>query len=85
MKSNRTKYLSYIEEHRKHHSMINDVAKKSSEKAISESHSKSVAVTYLEGENIVQVDAKGNRSTVGKIENNRRKVKIGDKDTLSKK
>ena len=50
MKSDRTKYLSYIEEHRKHHSVIGEVAKKSSKKAIADSHKESVPVTYLDGE-----------------------------------
>jgi len=79
------KYLTYLEEHRKHHSVIEKVAESSTKKAIADSHKKSVPVTFMEGEKIVKVGPKGNKSVVGTVKNNRRKVKVGDKTRLSKK
>lgn len=78
------KYLTYIEDTRKHHSKINDAAGKSAENAISDSRKKQIPVTYLEGTEIVKVTSGKRRVIIGKIENNRRKVKVGAKTTLSK-
>lgn len=52
MATENIKYLTYIEETRKYHSLIDEIAKESSEKAISVSHEKNVPVTYLEGEKL---------------------------------
>lgn len=79
------KYLTYLEDTRKHHLVIEKVAKSSTKKAIAASHRKSVPVTFMEGEKIVKVGPKGKKSIVGTIKNNRRKVKVGDKTTISKK
>ena len=81
----KTKYLSYVEETRKHHKIIDQEAKKSSRKAISASHEKSIPITYLEGENIIREEATGEKTTVARIENNRRKVKVGGKEEISHK
>lgn len=83
--STKTKYLTYLEETRKHHSIIEDVAKTSTKKAIAASHRRSVPVTYMEGEEIVKVSHNGIKKVVGLVKNNRRKVKKGGKTTLSKK
>jgi len=79
----RKKYLSYIEETKKHHPELRKVAKSSTAKAIKKSHAKSVPVTYMEGEEILRVSAKGKKSVVGKVKNDRRKVKVGDKTRIS--
>lgn len=84
MSAKKTKYLIYIEDTRKHHPKINDVAKKSAERAISNSQEKQIPVTYLEGVEIVKIASSGQKETIGKIENNRRKVTIGAKTTLPK-
>ncbi len=81
----KTKYLSYLEETRKHHGLIEEEAKTAVKKAIEESHNEGVAVTFLEGEKIVKVGPKGKKSEVGTVVNNRRKVKVGDKAKISKK
>lgn len=81
----KTKYLSYIEETKKHHKLIEKAAKKSSKKAVKKSRSRSVPVTYIEGENIVQEDSKGQKTILKGIKNNRRKVAIGEKTKLPKK
>jgi len=83
--ANKTKYLTYLEETRKHHSVIAKVAKSSTRKAIAASHKKTVSVTYMEGEQIVKVSHEGRNSVVGVVKNNRRKVKKGAKTTISKK
>lgn len=79
------KYLTYLEDTKKHHLEIEQVVKSSTEKAIDESHSKSVPVTYMEGEEIIKVGPKGEKAIVGIVKNNRRKVKVGDKTKISKK
>jgi len=83
--TSKKKYLTYIEDTRKHHSEIEKVAKSSTQKAIANSHRESVSVTYMEGEEIVKVDPKGKKSVLGTVKNNRRKVKVGEKTKLSKK
>lgn len=77
------KYLSYIEDTRKHHEILEDVAKSSAEKAIAYSHQQSVEVTFMEGEHIIKEDSSGQKEIIGKVENNRRKVKVGAKTTIS--
>jgi len=59
--ASKTKYLTYLEETRKHHSIIEKVAKSSTKKAIAASHKKSVPVTYMEGEEIIKVSHKGKK------------------------
>ncbi len=83
--ASKKKYLTYLEDTRKHHSEIEKVAKTSTKKAIAASHRKSVPVTFMEGEEIVKVSSKGNKSVVATVKNNRRKVKVGAKTRLSKK
>ena len=53
------KYLTYLEDTRKHHLEIEKVAKSSAKKAIAESHRNSVPVTFMEGETIVKVSQNG--------------------------
>lgn len=79
------KYLTYLEDTRKHHLEIEKVAKSSTKKAIAASHRKSVPVTFMEGEKIIKVGPKGRKSVVGTVKNNRRKVKVGAKSRISKK
>ena len=79
------KYLTYIEDTKKHHLLIEKVAKSSTKKAIAASHRKSVPVTFMEGENIVKLSPTGKKTVVGKVKNNRRKVKVGAKTRISKK
>jgi len=79
------KYLTYLEDTRKHHSVIEKVAITSTRKAIADSHRKSVAVTFMEGETIIKVAPNGKKSIVGTVKNNRRKVKVGAKTRISKK
>ena len=79
------KYLTYLEDTRKHHNELEKVAQTSALEAISASYRKSIPVTFMDGEKIVKVGPKGKRSIVGMVKNNRRKVKIGAKTKLSKK
>lgn len=81
----KAKYLSYIEEHRKHHSKIEKEAKTSARKAIRNSHKKAVPVTFMKGERIIRVAPSGSTRVVATLKNNRRKVKVGEKAILQKK
>ena len=76
------KYLSYIEETKKHHPILEKEAKSSIKRAIIKSHKRSVAVTYMEGYEIVKVGPKGEKSVIGTVKNNIRKVKVGEKTKL---
>jgi len=79
------KYLTYLEETRKHHGVIEEVVKSSARKAIAVSKRKSVPVAFMEGEEIIREGPKGKKEVVGTVKNNRRKVKVGAKTKLSKK
>jgi len=81
----KVKYLSYIEETKKHHALIEKEAKIAVKKAIAAAHKKKVPVTYMEGEQIIQEEANGKKVIIGKVRNNRRKVTVGEKTTISKK
>lgn len=81
--ASKKKYLTYIEDTKKHHGVLETIAKSSTKKAIVDSHTKSVAITIMEGEEIVKIGPKGSRLVIGKVENNRRKVKVGAKKKLS--
>lgn len=85
MKTERVKYLRYIEETRKQHKILDEAAKRSSKKAIVRSLKHAVPITYLEGELIFEENADGEKKVVGRVENNRIKVIVGEKATLSSK
>ena len=72
------KYLTYLEDTRKHHAEIEKLAKTSTRKAIAASHDKSIPVIFMDGEEIVRVGPSGEKEYVGTVENTRRKVKVGE-------
>lgn len=82
MSKKRTEYLSYIEETKKHHQKLNNVARVAAKEAIQKARNKSVPITYLIGEEIIKESSEG-MEVIGKHTNHRRKVKIGSKSTLS--
>jgi len=61
---------------------LSKIAQKAGEQAVKEAHDNSVPVTYLEGTEIIEEDEHGEKTVLESIENNRRKVNIGEKDTL---
>ncbi len=79
------KYLSYIEDTKKHHTLIEKEAKIAVKKAIADAHKKKIPVTYMEGEQIIKEQANGKKEVIGKVRNDRRKVTVGEKTTISKK
>ena len=81
----KTKYLTYIEETKKHHGLLAKLAKTSTKKAVMTTLGQSIPVTYMEGEEIIKVNANGKKVVVGTLANNRRKVNVGAKASLSKK
>lgn len=85
MKSEKTKYLSYIEETKKYHGLLGEVAKLSSKRAIAKSKENSISITFLDGDEIIKLDVEGNRTVIGKVDNNRKKVKIGETAKFKKK
>lgn len=85
MKAKSAKYLSYIEDTRKQHGKIDQVAKKSSAKAIGKAHHSGVSTAHLNGEDIVRITSSGRATIIGTVANNRRKVQVGEKAKLSKK
>ncbi|MEO1053840.1 MAG: hypothetical protein AAFX87_24595 [Bacteroidota bacterium] len=80
--SKKTKYLTYIEETKKHHSHLAKVAKNSVKKAIRKSKENDVTVTYLEGNAIVSEKPNGETSIIEHIQVAPRKVKVGDTTTI---
>lgn len=82
MSRKRIEYLSYIEETKKHHPKLNNVARVAAKEAIQKARNQSIPITYLAGEEIIKESAEG-REVIGKHANHRRKVKIGSKSTLS--
>ena len=75
----KTEYLTYIEDTRKQHDKIQDVATKASKKALRKARKEAVSVTYLVGEEIIKEEPTGEKEVVGTYENNRRKVTVGSK------
>lgn len=85
VKTSKTKYLTYIEDTPKHHHLIKDIAKKSGKKAISKSKSNDIAVTFLEGSNIVRENSNGTTTIIEKVGITQRKVKVGSKIRIHKR
>jgi len=80
----KVKSLSYIEDTKKHHKLLDKVAKEASRKAVKKSHKKSVPVVYLDGEHIVKEDSRGKKTILKELKNNRRKVVVGEKTKIQK-
>lgn len=88
------RYVGTMETHKKDFSEIEDsedgaviiasLAREASQKAIEEAHAQNVSTTYLIGEDIMRVHPNGSMDKVGTVKNNRRKIKIGTKISLSK-
>lgn len=84
METTKTKHLTYIEETRKWHDKINDIAKEASEDAVAASLEEEVEITYLDGDKIIKESPNGQKKTVDVLENQQsREVEIGETTTLS--
>ena len=84
MATKKTKYLSYIEEHRKHHSIIDEEAKISSLNAVNEAHDQSIRVTYLQGETIVRVKKREPRRKLALLKITEEKLPLEKKPNYQK-
>jgi hypothetical protein len=73
----KSQYLSYIEETRKHHTILNSVASSATRDAVSTARAQSLTITYREGVSIVREDISGRKVIVGKIEEPSIKVTKG--------
>lgn len=78
----KAKYLTYIEETKKHHSLIEEIAKKSVKNAIKNTQNKLVDVTYLQGGKIVVEKPNGLITLVQQLPLKQRKVQIGEKTRI---
>jgi hypothetical protein len=72
-------YLSYLEDTKKHHGVIEKVAREAVKKAIANAKEKSVDITYLKGEKIVKESPDGTITEIAQLPNNSRIVKVGTK------
>ncbi len=80
-----TEYLTYIEERRKHHDKIAKIAQEATWKASKSAFDDSHEITYVKGDEIIQEKKGEKKKVIGKYSNNRRKVKVGSKGSLSKR
>tara|TARA_R110002020_G_scaffold21009_6_gene71349 strand:+ start:642 stop:911 length:270 start_codon:yes stop_codon:yes gene_type:complete len=83
-KARKTKYLTYIEDTPKYHYVIKNIARKSGENALIESRSNDIAVTFLEGSNIVRESPNGTIEVIKEVGTTHRKVKVGSRTTIYK-
>lgn len=84
-KTNKTQYLTYIEETPKHHDLLKKIVKRSGESARKKSKSYNVSITYLEGQKIIKQDSEGNKIILKNIEQTPKTVKVGTKIELQKR
>ena len=80
----RTAYLSYIEETRKHYTILQKVASKATAKAIRLAKSKNLFITYQLGNSIVREYKNGDKVIIGVITEPFIEVEIEKKILLGK-
>ena len=85
MRKRKTEYLSYLEDTKKYHIKIADIAILASNKAVENAKSHGLDITYLKGEAIVKESPYGNITVIDIQPNKRRIVEVGSKDKLSKR
>jgi hypothetical protein len=78
----RVAYLAYVEDTKKHHSIIADAARKATKNAVRRAKQASLAITYVEGENIIKEYPKGRKKIIGTVAVSR-KIKIGTQEKIS--
>ena len=74
--------IAYVEDTQKHHGIIARAAKSATSKAVKKARAASLPITYLEGKQIIKESSSGRKKILGTVEN-RRKVKVGSKATIS--
>lgn len=85
MNKKKTEYLSYLEDTKKYYSKIEGIASIAVKKAIENAKDKKLDITYLKGEDIIKESPSGKTTIIHTQHIERRKVKVGSKDTLSKR
>ena len=78
----KVEYLSYVEDTRKHHSLIAEAAKIGTKKAVKKTRRALLGLTYVEGVNIIQESPKGRKKIIGTVGKSR-KVEVGTRETIS--
>lgn len=83
-RTEKTKYLNYIEDTKKHHDLIKKIVKTSGLEAVSRSKSNDIEVTFLKGTKIIREDTDGSITIIEQVDDTPRKVKVGSKTTIHK-
>ncbi len=83
LKKSNAPQLDEVEDSASWHDEVANIASRAGHRAVKEAHDNSVPVTYLEGTEIIIEDEHGQKTVLESTENNRRKVNIGEKSTLS--
>jgi|WetSurMetagenome_2_1015567.scaffolds.fasta_scaffold179028_1 hypothetical protein len=78
----KVKYISYVEDTKKHHFLIAEAAKIGTKKAVKKTRQALLAVTYVDGVNIIRESPKGIKKIIGTVGKSR-KVKVGTKEKIS--
>lgn len=81
MNKKKTEYLSYLEDTKKYYSKIEGI----DSIAVKNAKDKKLDITYLKGEDIIKESPSGKTTIIHTQHIERRKVKVGSKDTLSKR
>lgn len=84
-KTSKAKYLTYIEDTPKYHYLLKNIAKRSGRNAVTDSISKDIAVTFLEGDRVVRKNSNGAVRVLKKVNTTQRKVKVGSKVRIHKR
>lgn len=75
--------IAYIEDTKKHHKLLGELASESTKKAVRLSKKSNISITYLDGNNVVKESPNGKKKFLLKFGFKRRKVKVGEKSTIN--
>ncbi|MCC4212708.1 hypothetical protein [Leeuwenhoekiella parthenopeia] len=84
-RSSKTKYLAYIEDTPKHHSLFKEFISESGKNAIERSIAQEVPITYLKDGKIIKESSDGKITILRKVNTVPRTVKVGSKTTIHKR
>ena len=86
MAKKKTEYFSYLEDTKKHHGEIANLAVNGVKEAVKNAKSQNLNITYLKGNQIVVESPTGKVvKVIETVETSRRRVEVGSKDKLSKR
>ena len=82
MKENNPQEFDIIEDSPFWYEELSKIGEEAGHQAVKEAFDSSITITYLEGSKIISEDKNGNRAVLASIENNRRKVNMGQKSKI---